>query len=104
MEENRLQDFQKLAELEPDDFLVRYGLGNEYFKAKRFSEAVQEFRKVVEIKPDYSAAYRMLGRSLGETGQWEEARRVFQEGIRVAEKNGDLQTKKEMEVFLRRLS
>ena len=48
-------------------------------------------------------AYRTLGRSLYELGEDEEAGRVFTEGREVAQKNGDLQTVKEIDVFTRRL-
>jgi hypothetical protein len=44
-----------------------------------------------------------LGRALYELGEDAEARRVFAEGREVAQKNGDLQTVKEIDVFTRRL-
>ena len=55
------------------------------------------------MKPDYSAAHRGLGRALERTGQTAEAIIAYKQGLEVATKNGDLQTVKEIEVFLRRL-
>ena len=48
-------------------------------------------------------AYRTLGRAHYELHENAEARRVFAKGREVAEENGDLQTVREIDVFLRRL-
>ena len=45
----------------------------------------------------------MLGRAHYELDESAEARRVFEKGREVALDNGDLQTVREIEVFLRRL-
>jgi len=55
------------------------------------------------LKPDYTAAYRGLGRALERAGRPDEARAAYGQGLEVAQRTGDLQTKKEIEVFLRRL-
>ena len=57
----------------------------------------------MENKPDYSVAYRMLGRAHYELRENVEARRIFAKGREVARDNGDLQTVREIDVFLRRL-
>jgi len=46
---------------------------------------------------------RTLGRAHYELREDAEARRVFEKGREVAQENGDLQTVKEIDVFLRRL-
>ncbi|MBI2369730.1 MAG: tetratricopeptide repeat protein [Deltaproteobacteria bacterium] len=102
-EGSRIEQFRALVELEPEDYLGHFGLATAYFEAGRFREAAEEFRATLSLKPDYSAAYRYLGQSLEKLGEAEEAREVFLKGIEVAQRNGDLQTKKEIEVFLRRL-
>jgi hypothetical protein len=45
----------------------------------------------------------MLGRTHFELRENAEARRVFARGREVAQENGDLQTVREIDVFLRRL-
>jgi len=100
---NRIEQFQELIKADPNDDFLYYGLGLEYFKAERYQEAVEAFKTVIRLKPDYSAAYRELGKALARVGQLEEAKKVYEEGMEVAEKKGDLQTKKEMKVFLDRL-
>src|SRR5438552_533334 len=49
------------------------------------------------------AAYRGLGRALERAGRLDEARAAYRRGLEVARQTGDLQTGKEIEVFLRRL-
>jgi len=103
METSRADMFRKLLERDPDNPMILYSLGNELFKAKNYPEAREYLNRAVENKPDYSVAYRMLGRTLYELGENDGARRVFTEGREVARKNGDLQTVKEIDVFVRRL-
>ncbi|HEY7494958.1 MAG TPA: hypothetical protein VIH59_28135 [Candidatus Tectomicrobia bacterium] len=51
----------------------------------------------------YSAAYRYLGKAHAVLGRRVEAEETFRRGIAIAETRGDLQTAREMRVFLRRL-
>lgn len=95
--------FHKLLQRDPDNPMVLYSLGTELFKEQRYSEAREYLGRAVENKPDYSVAYRMLGRAHYELHEDAEARRVFEKGREVARTNGDLQTVKEIDVFLRRL-
>jgi predicted Zn-dependent protease len=103
METSRAEMFRRLLERDPENPMVLYSLGNELFKEKRYSEAREYLYRAVTNKPDYSVAYRVLGRTLYELREDVEARRVFAEGREVAQKNGDLQTVKEIDVFVRRL-
>jgi uncharacterized protein HemY len=95
--------FRKLLERDPRNPMVLYSLGNELFKERRYGEARDHLRRAVENKADYSVAYRMLGRAHYELNENAEAKNVFVKGREVAQENGDLQTVKEIDVFLRRL-
>lgn len=103
MSGSRIEEFKEILALDPSDEVVHYGLGEEYLKAGRFEEAIREFETVIRLKPDYTAAYRELGKALEKGGRVEEARETYREGIEVGSRTGDLQTRKEMEVFLKRL-
>lgn len=102
-EESRIEQFQKAVEMFPDDELSHFGLGAAYFDAGEYEKAIASFRRVLALKPDYSAAYRRLGRALEKAGLAAEAQDVYERGIPIAEGKGDLQTVKEMRVFLKRL-
>lgn len=103
METSRSDAFRKLLERSPDNPMILCSLGIELFKEGNYAEARDHLSRAVANKPDYSVAYRTLGRAHFELGETVEARKVFQEGRAVAENNGDLQTVKEIDVFVRRL-
>jgi len=86
-----------------DSALLRYSLGGEYLKANLPSKAADHLRKALEHNSKYSAAWKLLGQALTDTGQINEAMRVYQSGISVANELGDKQAAKEMGVFLKRL-
>ena len=83
--------------------MILYSLGNELFKEGRYGEARDHLQRAVANKPDYSVAYRMLGRAHYELHENADAKNIFLKGKEVALENGDLQTVKEIDVFMRRL-
>jgi uncharacterized protein HemY len=103
METPRTETFRKLLEKDPENPMILCSLGIELFKEGRYPEAREHLARAIENKPDYSVAYRMLGRTHFELRENTEARRVFAQGREVAQQNGDLQTVREIDVFLRRL-
>lgn len=103
MENSRAEMFRKLLERDPNNPMVLYSLGTELFKEEKYLEAREYLTRAVENKQDYSVAYRTLGRALYELGDDAEAHRVFATGREVAQSNGDLQTVREIDVFVRRL-
>lgn len=102
-ERDRIAEFKEVAELMPDDPVVRFGLAGAYLEAGQADRAIAEYAEAIRLKPDYSAAHRGLGRALALAGRREEARAAYRTGLEVAARTGDLQTGKEIEVFLRRL-
>jgi Flp pilus assembly protein TadD len=100
---DRIAAFKEVADEMPDDPEVRFGLAGAYLDAGQAENAIIEYRETVRLKPDYSAAHRGLGRALERAGRTAEAIAAYRQGLEVATKNGDLQTVKEIEVFLRRL-
>lgn len=102
-DQDRIAEFEEVAELMPDDPVVRFGLAGAYLEAGRAEEAAREYAEAIRLKPDYSAAHRGLGRALERAGRTTEAKTAYARGLEVAARTGDLQTGKEIEVFLRRL-
>ena len=103
METSRAEMFRKLLEKDPENPMILFSLGNELFKEGEYTEARTYLRRAIGNKPDYSVAYRTLGRAHYELREDAEARRIFTEGREVAQRNGDLQTVREIDVFMRRL-
>ena len=98
-----IANLEKLLDGPRDGALLRYSLGNEWFKAGDAARAANYFRAAVERDPNYSAAWKLLGQACQRLGMLEEARQAWHNGLEVARKRGDKQTEKEMTVFLRRL-
>jgi Flp pilus assembly protein TadD len=86
-----------------DDALLRFGLGTAYLSAGQQQQAIVHLRRAVELNPDYSAAWKLLGNALAAAGQFDDASRAYASGIAAAERKGDKQALKEMQVFIRRL-
>lgn len=98
-----IQNLEKMLASGKDSALLRFSLGNEYFKLQDFPRAADHLRQAVTLDPNYSAAWKILGKALAESGKPQEALDAYREGIAIAEKKGDLQASKEMTVFAKRI-
>ena len=99
-----IENFEKMLAAGKDNPLLRFSLGNEYFKANDFARSAEHLRAAVAYDATYSAAWKLLGKALAEIGQVEEAKRAYQQGVAAADAKGDKQAAKEMAVFLKRLN
>lgn len=97
-----LERLQAMLDQGQDNLLLRFGLGNEHFKAGHWQQAEAHLRAALEHDANYSAAWKLLGRSLASAGQHAQAIEVLRQGVQVAESKGDIQAAKEMKVFLKR--
>ncbi|MCZ6803355.1 MAG: hypothetical protein O7D86_05320 [Proteobacteria bacterium] len=100
---NNLETFKTLLEKGTDNALLRYSLGNEYFKTADFEQAILHLEKAIEFNQSYSAAWKLYAKVLAENKQNTEAITAYEKGISIAEENGDKQAAKEMRVFFKRL-
>ena len=98
-----LTNFERMLASGKDGALLRFGLGNEYLKAGDAENAAEHLRRAVALDPGYSAAWKLLGKALLAADRRDEALAAWREGIAAAERKGDKQAMKEMEVFARRL-
>jgi Tfp pilus assembly protein PilF len=96
--------FEKMVAAGKDSALLRLGLGNAYLATGDAARAAEHLRHAVELDPGYSAAWKMLGRALAESDLLQEALDAYRHGIAAAEKKGDKQAMKEMQVFARRVA
>jgi Flp pilus assembly protein TadD len=98
--DERLAALRALAEAQPEEAMVWYGLANEYLKLANWEEAAASLRRVVELNPDYTSAYQMLGTALVNLDRREEARRAWTTGIEVANRTGAWKARQHMEGLL----
>lgn len=99
-----LDGLERLLAAGRDGALLRFGLGNEHLKRGDAEAAAVHFRRAVELDPAYSAAWKMLGKALAQAQRHDDAMSAWTQGIAAAERRGDKQAMREMQVFLRRLS
>ena len=103
MNDDPIQRLRALCDGPRDGALLRFSLGNALLANGNPAEAAVELRRAVEFAAEYSAAWKLLGRALVEAGDPVQARRAWSDGIAAAQRAGDVQAQKEMQVFLRRL-
>ena len=100
--EDRVQRMRALLEREPEDATMWFTLGRALAELARWSDARDAFASALQHDPEYTAALRDLGRAHYELGEHELAVRVLDGALELASRKGDLQTRREMEVFLSR--
>ena len=86
-----INNFEAMLEKGQDNSLLRYSLGNEYFKLGDNIKALQHLEHALEQQPDYSAAWKLYGKVLADSDRVQDAKQAFLIGIDVAEANGDKQ-------------
>jgi Tfp pilus assembly protein PilF len=96
MSQSRRQQIEELLKDDPTDAFLRYGLAMEYLSAGDEAGALARFRECLEITPDYVPAYMQTGQLLARLGEEDEARAIFQEGIRRAQAQKDAHSAQEM--------
>ena len=98
-----IQNLEAMLASGQDSPLIRFGLGNALISEQRHQAAAGHLRAALELDPNYSAAWKLLGKAYAAVGDVEAATAAFRQGMKVAEAKGDIQSVKEMKVFLRRL-
>ena len=100
MAEDRLKALLAIAEAQPEEVMIWYGLANEYVKLERWQEAVDALRRTLALNPDYTSAYQMLGTALMNLEQSEAARVAWTDGVAVATRTGAWKARDHMERLL----
>lgn len=98
-----IQRFEQLLAQGQDNALLRFGLGQAYFRNGEHAAAIEHLHHAVRHDPDYSAAWKLLGQALTAAERPQEAIEAYESGLAAAQGKGDIQAGKEMRVFLKRL-
>ncbi len=97
---SRKQRFEEMLTDAPDDAELRYGLAMEYVGEGDDAGAVRCFEEIMRRNPNYPPAYHMAGRALLRLSRLEDARRVLERGIQVAQQQRDSHAAGEMQELL----
>jgi len=98
-----LESLEKMLAKGMDNALLRFGLGKGYLDLGDSAKAIEHLQRCVEFDPKYSAAWKLLGKAWLASGDTEQARKAWQQGLIAAAGHGDKQAEKEMTVFLKKL-
>lgn len=85
-----------MAEREPNDPFVWYGLALEYKKAGQDEQAISHLDRTLQIDRLYCYAYYQKGQILESQEKHEAAREVYQKGISAAKEKGDEHARSEL--------
>jgi Fe-S cluster biosynthesis and repair protein YggX len=94
--QERIAQFRKMANDDPDNELGHYRLGQLLLEDKQYAEAVRSFRRTLELSPQFSKVYHLLAQALLGDNQRAEAIKVLRAGFAVADERGDNMPRDEM--------
>ena len=102
-ETNRIEQFRKMANDDPDNELGHFRLGQLLAEAGQLEEAVQSYRRTLELSPQFSKVYQLLADALLKLNRRDEAVETLKRGHAIAEERGDNMPRDEMARMLTRL-
>ncbi len=99
-QDERIEQFRKMAKANPDDDLAHYALGQALLDAGRHAEAMPVLRHVLKLNAGYSRAYVLLGQAQEARDDIDGAIETYQKGYGAAMARGDLMPATEMKGLL----
>ncbi|MDX1640444.1 MAG: tetratricopeptide repeat protein [Balneolaceae bacterium] len=104
---NNKQKIRELAESlqkNPDDTFIKFALALELLKKDDVTKAKVLFESVLKQDPDYLGVYYHLGKLYERLGRFEDAKKLFKDGLKVAEKQENERTALELKDALESLN
>ncbi len=93
---SRLEQLELLAIKDPGDPFIQYAIALEYVSSNRLEQAAEILERLMAASPDYTAGYHQAGRVYEQLDRDDEARRCYEQGIVVAQRQGDAKDLDEM--------
>src|SRR5205807_6062491 len=101
--QERIAQFRKMANDDPDNELGHYRLGQLLMENKEYEQAIASFRRTLELSPQFSKVYQLLGAAHLALNQRDEAVKVLRQGFSIADERGDNMPRDEMGKMLNQL-
>jgi tetratricopeptide (TPR) repeat protein len=96
----RLEMLEKLIDRGTSDPFVRYARALELRSLGRLEETLAAFEEVRKLHPDYVPTFLMAGQVAIELDRGDEARAWLQQGLQVAQAQGDEHARSELQQAL----
>ncbi|MEY3342580.1 MAG: hypothetical protein RL090_264 [Bacteroidota bacterium] len=94
---NRIELLEKFIAEDPTDPFNYYALALEYIKSGRNQDAHGQFQFLIETHSDYLPSYYHFGKLLEELGHFEDAIKVYKDGILLARNQRNKKTENELQ-------
>jgi Fe-S cluster biosynthesis and repair protein YggX len=99
----RIEQFRKMANDDPTNELAHFTLGKALAESGDHAGAIESYRRAIGLNANISKVYQLLAQSLLKTGDQGAAVATLTEGVKVADRRGDLLPKNEMIAALKDL-
>jgi Fe-S cluster biosynthesis and repair protein YggX len=101
--QERIAQFRKMANDDPDNELGHYRLGQLLMEAGQLEDALQSFRRTLELMPQFSKVYQLLAECQLKLNRVEDAKATLKQGYAMAVERGDYMPKDAMARMLTEL-
>lgn len=89
--------FLRVLEIDPEDTVANQGLGDVYYQSGSFEKALYHLEMALSKDEKLSVSYLLAGKCFEALGKRDEAQKVYEHGIKIASKQGDLMPANEMQ-------
>ena len=96
MDSTRMEFLMESLKAKPKDPFLRYALAMELAGAGRDEEAWAQLEILLHEQAEYLPTYYQAGMLLGRLGRMEEARRILERGVKLAQERGNTHTAQEL--------
>jgi len=93
---DRVDQFRKMAEADPNNELGHFSLGRALMDANEFVEAAVAFERAIALNKNLSKAYQLLAMAQLKAGEKDKAVSTLQAGARIADERGDVMPRNDM--------
>lgn len=101
--QEKIERYRQVIAFDPEDVLGYFSLGCAYLDGKMYFQSREAFAQAVKTDANHSPSYVGLGQALEALGKPDEATDVYQRGIPIAMKRGDIVPLRKMENRLRKI-
>lgn len=101
--DQRIQQFEALAQDDPSDDMTWFSLANAYAEANRNQDAATAFERAIAVNTDLSRAYQLAAEQYLAIDDTDRALPLLEEGFHTAARNGDIKVKNAIEEHFKSL-
>ena len=81
--DHAIENFKKVLEINPQDAVAYYNIGNIYKEKKEYDAEIESYKKALSIKPDHVQSYNNRGNALKAKGDLDAAIEQFKAAINI---------------------